>query len=156
MITSLKQQLLIWLLLPLLVIMPIAAVFQYQQALKPAQREIDRQLEDFAIAIASFIKVNGNGVRFEMSPETEHLLRTDQLDNEYFLVVDSNGKAIAGDKTLDTREDYVAEGELKYLDRNIGGQKMRMMIYGVACGHRPCQVRIAETLFKQDRLHYKA
>lgn len=153
---SLKQQLLIWLLLPLLVIMPIAAVVQYQQTLAPAKREIDRQLGDFAIAIASFIKVRGDKVRFEMSPDTEHLLRTDQLDTEFFLVVDSNGKAIAGDETLNTPENEIAAGELQYLDRNIGGQKMRMLIYGVACGHRPCQVRIAETLFKQDRLHYKA
>lgn len=156
MFTSLKRQLLVWLMLPMLVIMPIAAVFQYQQTLEPAKREIDRQLGDFAIAIASFIKVDGNKVRFEMSPETEHLLRTDQLDTEFFLVVDSNGKAIAGDESLNTPENDVAAGELQYVDRVIGGQKMRMMIYGVNCGHRLCQVRIAETLLKQNRLHYNA
>lgn len=153
---SLKRQLLVWLLIPLLVIMPIAAIIQYRSTLEPAKREIDRQLGDFAIAIAGFIKVNGNTVRFEMTPETEHLLRTDQLDTEYFLVLDPNGKSLAGDAALGTLEDEIAAGEFRYVDRTMSGQKMRMVIYGVACGLKPCQVRIAETLFKQERLHYKA
>lgn len=152
---SLRRQLLIWLLVPLLIVMPVAAVVQYRLTLLPAKQEIDQQLGDFAIAIASFIKVNGDKVRFEMAPETEHLLRTDQLDAEFFLVLDPNGKILSGDKTLDTPEDEIAAGELRYVDRKIGGKRMRMLIYGVDCGNKSCQVRIAETLLKRDRLHYQ-
>ena len=153
---SLKRQLLIWLLVPLLVIMPIAAVVQYRLTLLPAKLEIDHQLGDFAIAIASFIKVNGDKIRFDMSPETEHLLRTDQIDSEFFLVTDPNGKELDGDAKLNTAEEKIAVGELRYIDKKIDGQKMRMLIYGVACGQAPCQVRIAETLLKRERLHYQA
>lgn len=154
--TSLKQQLLVWLLVPLLVIMPIAAVVQYRLTLLPAKLEIDHQLGDFAIAIASFIKVKGDNIRFEMSPETEHLLRTDQVDSEFFLVVTPAGKVIAGDAKLNTAESDVATEELRYVDKKIDGRKMRMLIYGVQCGIGTCQVRIAETLRKRDRLHYQA
>ena len=153
---SLKQQLLLWLLLPLLVIMPIAAVVQYRLTLLPAKLEIDHQLGDFAIAIASFIKVNGGKVRFEMSPETEHLLRTDQVDTEFFLVIAPAGQVLAGDSKLNTSEEEIAAGELRYVDKKIDGRRMRMLIYGVDCGQHPCQVRIAETLLKRDRLHYQA
>jgi len=153
---SLKRQLLIWLLVPLLVIMPIAAIVQYRLTLLPAKLEIDHQLGDFAIAIASFIKVNGNKIRFEMSPETEHLLRTDQIDSEFFLVIDPNKQVLAGDSKLNTVEEEVAVGELRYVDKRIDGRRMRMLIYGAACGQSACQVRIAETLLKRDRLHYQA
>jgi two-component system sensor histidine kinase TctE len=153
---SLKQQLLLWLLVPLLVIMPIAAVVQYRLTLLPAKLEIDHQMGDFAIALSSFIKQNGNKVSFEMSPETEHLLRTDQVDTEFFLVVDPNGKMLAGDTTLNTSEEEIATGELRYVDRKISNRRIRMLIYGVDCGQHPCQVRIAETLLKRDRLHYQA
>jgi len=155
MIHSLKQQLLLWLLVPLLVIMPVAAVVQYRLTLLPAKLEIDHQLGDFAIAIASFIKRSGGNISFEMSPETEHLLRTDQVDTEFFLVIDPNGKVLAGDSTLNTPEHEIAVGELRYLDRKINHRSIRMLIYGVDCGARPCQIRIAETLLKSDRLQYK-
>jgi two-component system sensor histidine kinase TctE len=148
--------LLIWLLVPLLVIMPIAAVVQYRLTFIPAKLELDHQLGDFAIAIASFLKVDSGKIRFEMSPETEHLLRTDQTDTEFFLVLAPNGKVLAGDAKLNTSEEDIAVGELRYIDKRIDGRKMRMLIYGVTCGPNPCQVRIAETLLKRDKLHYQA
>ena len=156
MATSLKQQLLIGLLVPLLIIMPIAAALQYWLTLQPAKQEIDRQLGDFAIAIGSFLKVEGNNVHFDMGPETEHLLRTDQFDSEYFLVLGPDAKIIAGDPALNTGEYQIATGESLYVDRKINGQVMRMLIYGVACGQNPCQVRMAETLVKRDMLRLQA
>lgn len=155
MIRSLKQQLLIWLLVPLLVIMPIAAAVQYRLTILPATLEIDQQLGDFAIAISSFIKQRSGKISFEMSPETEHLLRTDQVDTEFFLVIDPNGKILAGDTTLNTSEEDISVGEFRYVDRKINGRRIRMLIYGVDCGLHPCQIRIAETLLKSDKLQYK-
>lgn len=153
---SLKQQLLIWLLVPLLIIMPVAAALQFWLTLQPAKQEIDRQLGDYAIAVASFLKVDGNNVRFDMASETEHLLRTDQFDTEFFLVIGPDGKVIAGDTALNTGEYKIAAGESRYVDREINGRVMRMLIYGVACGQDPCQVRMAETLVKRDMLHIQA
>lgn len=156
MVSSLKQQLLLWLLVPMLVIAPIAASLQYWFALAPAKQEFDHQLGDLAIAIASFLKVDGTHLQFSMTPETEHLLRTDQLDTEFFLIADSNGQVIAGDVALNTQEKPVEVGEMHYVDREINGRLLRMVIYGVACGTNPCQVRIAETLIKRDRVHAQA
>ncbi len=153
---SLKRQLLVWLLVPLLVILPIAAVVEYRLVLVPAKQEIDLQLGDYAIAIASFIKVDGEKIQFAMNPETEHLLRTDQLDTEFFLVLSPDGMTIGGDATLNTPEDMVGIGESRYLDRKINGRRMRMLIYGAKCGQGACQVRIAETLMKRDKVQYQA
>lgn len=156
MVPSLKQQLLLWLLVPMLVIALIAASLQYWFALAPAKQEFDHQLGDLAIAIASFLKVDGNHFQFNMTSETEHLLRTDQLDTEFFLIADPDGRVIAGDSALNTQERSIDEGEMRYVDREINGRLLRMVIYGVACGANPCQVRIAETLFKRDRVHAQA
>ena len=153
---SLKRLLLIWLLVPLLVIMPVAAVIQYWLALNPAKQQIDHQLGDFAIAISAFLKTDGDAVRFEMKPETEHLLRTDQLDKEFFLVTDPKGRLIAGDAALNIPETATQSHELRYVDRNISGRAVRMLLYGVPCGMAVCQIRIAETLVKRERLHLQA
>lgn len=156
MTSSLKRQLLLWLLLPLLVIMPIAAAVQYWLALIPAKQEMDQQLGDYAIALARILKMEGDQVRFDMTPQTERLLRTDQLDAEFFLVTGPDGKIIAGDSGLDTYEEEISAGESRYVDRRINGRSIRMLLYGVACGRHTCQVRIAETLVKRNRLHLQA
>jgi two-component system, OmpR family, sensor histidine kinase TctE len=156
MTSSLKRQLLLWLLVPLLVIMPIAAAVQYALALIPAKQEMDQQLGDYAIAVASILKVEGDHVRFDMTPQTERLLRTDQVDTEFFLVIGPDGKIMAGDFELNTFEEAISAGETRYVDRKIGGQSIRMLIYGVDCGRNTCQVRIAETMVKRKRLHLHA
>jgi two-component system, OmpR family, sensor histidine kinase TctE len=156
MTSSLKRQLLLWLLVPLLVIMPIAAAVQYWLALIPAKQEMDQQLGDYAIALARIIKVEGDHVHFDMTPQTERLLRTDQLDTEFFLVTGPDGRIIAGDSGLNTYEGEISVGESRYVDRKINGRSIRMLLYGAACGRNTCQVRIAETLVKRNRLHLQA
>ncbi len=156
MTSSLKRQLLLWLLVPMLIIAPVAASLQYWLVLSPAKLEFDHQLGDFAIAIASFLKVKDNRLHFEMTPETEHLLRTDQLDTEFFLVIGPNGKRIAGDALLDTPESGIKAGEFRYADRKINNRILRMVVYGVPCGQDICQIRIAETLIKRNKVQAQA
>ena len=156
MTSSLKRQLLLWLLLPMLIITPVAASLQYWLVLSPAKLEFDHQLGDFAIAIASFLKAKDNKLRFEMTAETEHLLRTDQLDKEFFLVVGPSGEIIAGDALLDTPEKEVQAGEFRYVDRKINKRVLRMVVYGVPCGQHVCQIRIAETLVKRNKVQAQA
>jgi two-component system sensor histidine kinase TctE len=153
---SLKQQLLIWLIAPMLVIAPVAATFQYWLSLRPAKQEFDHQLGDFAIAVSSFLKVEDKSIHFKMTDQAEHLLRTDQIDTEFFLVVSPEGKVIAGDPLLNTPEDNVATGELRFIDREVNGRALRMVLYGVACGKNTCQVRVAETQRKRDRAQAQA
>jgi len=156
MASSLKQQLLLWLLVPMLIIAPVAAALQYWLVISPAKQEFDHQLGDFAIAMASFLKVEGNNFHFNMTDETEHLLRTDQLDEEFFLVLTPDGKRLAGDTTLNTPETKVAAGEMHYVDRKINSRMVRMVLYGVACGENPCQIRMAETQIKRNKVHLHA
>jgi hypothetical protein len=109
---SLKRQLLLWLLVPLLVIVPIDAALQYWFALAPAEQEFDHQLGDYAIAVSSFVRVTGDHVSFDMAPQAEKLLRTDQLDKEFFLVIGPGGVPIAGDLALNIPVRAVSAGEL--------------------------------------------
>lgn len=156
MTSSLKRRLLLWLLVPQLIIMPIVAAIQYGLVLIPAKQQIDQQLGDYAIAVARILKVEGDEVHFDMTPQTERLLRTDQVDMEFFLVVGPGGKILAGDSGLNTFEEDIAAGQSRFVDRKVNGRSIRMLIYGVACGKDTCQVRIAETLFKRNKLQIQA
>ena len=140
----------------MLVIAPVAASFQYWLSLRPAKQEFDHQLGDYAIAVSSFLKVEGKSIHFKMTDQAEHLLRTDQIDTEFFLIVSPDGKVIAGDPVLNIPNEKVISGELRFLDREINGHALRMVIYGVACGQNPCQVRVAETQHKRDKVQTQA
>jgi two-component system sensor histidine kinase TctE len=140
----------------MLIITPVAASFQYWLSLRPAKQEFDHQLGDYAIAVSSFLKVEGESIHFKMTDEAEHLLRTDQIDSEFFVVISPDGKVIAGDPILNTPEDKVANGELRFIDRKINSHKLRMVVYGIACGKYPCQVRVAETQRKREKVQTQA
>lgn len=156
MASSLKQQLLLWLLVPMLVIAPVAAALQYWLVISPAKQEFDHQLGDLAIAMASFLKAEHGRFQFNINAETEHLLRTDQLDKEFFLILTPDGQRLAGDAALNTQEGRIDTGEMLYVDRRINNRHLRMVVYGVACGENPCQIRMAETLIKRNRVHAQA
>lgn len=156
MASSLKRQLLLWLLVPLFVIVPVEAALHYWLTLEPAEQEFDHQLGDYAIAVSSFVKMIDGRVSFEMAPQAERLLRTDQLDKEFFLVIGPDANPIAGDLVLNTPEEEVAVGESRYVDQEIDGRTLRMLVYGIACGQRPCQVRIAETIVKRQLVRSQA
>jgi len=140
----------------MLIITPVAAAFQYWLSLRPAKQEFDHQLGDYAIAVSSFIKVEGESIHFKMTDEAVHLLRTDQIDSEFFLVISPDGKVIAGDPILNTPEDKVATGELRFIDRKINSHELRMVVYGITCGKYTCQVRVAETQRKRDKVQTQA
>src|SRR5690606_16120930 len=98
--TSLRRQLLIWLLGPMLLIVPLLGTLQYWFIVKPAKLELDQQLGDIAVALSQLLRVEHGELRLEMTPQTERSLRTDQFDAVYFVVVGPTGQIIAGDKQL--------------------------------------------------------
>jgi two-component system, OmpR family, sensor histidine kinase TctE len=149
---SLRRTLLAWLLLPLLVIVPAAVVLQYALVLQPARDAFDQALGNTALSVAAFVNEDRGQLRFDMNPQVERTIRTDQQDSIYYVVLGPDGQRLAGDPPLALSPLALAADELTYFDTDIDGQSVRVAARGVACGATVCQVRVGETQVKRQRV----
>ncbi len=146
---SLRRTLLAWLLLPLLLIVPAAVALQYALVLQPARSAFDQALGNTALSVAAFINEDQGQLRFDMNPQVERTIRTDQQDSIYYVVLGPSGQRLAGDLPLTQNSLSLAADELAYFDALIDGQAVRVAARGVACGSAVCQVRVGETQVKR-------
>jgi two-component system, OmpR family, sensor histidine kinase TctE len=155
---SLRRTLLAWLLLPLLVIVPAAVALQYALVLQPARDAFDQALGNTALSVAAFVTEDRGQLRFDMNPQVERTIRTDQQDSIYYVVLGPSGRRLAGDPPLaqspplSTAAFVLAADELAYFDTTIDGQTVRVAARGVLCGEAVCQVRVGETQVKRQRV----
>lgn len=149
---SVKRTLFAWLLVPLALIVPAGAALQYWFSARPAIAAFDHALGDTALALANLVRIDEGRVVFELTPETERSLRTDQTDVIYYALVDPGGNLLAGDRELLTIGLPQAPGELAYVDALVGDRPVRVAVRGVACGGGACQVRVGETMLKREHM----
>jgi two-component system sensor histidine kinase TctE len=149
---SVKRTLFAWLLLPLLAIVPAGAALQYWFSAQPAIAAFDHALGDTALALANLVRTEDGRVMFELTAETERSLRTDQTDVIYYALVDPGGHLLAGDRELLRVGTPQQPGELAFVDARIDTRPVRTVVRGVACGSGACQVRVAETMLKRERM----
>ena len=149
---SLRRTLLAWLLLPLGVIVPAAVALQYALVLEPAREAFDQALGNTALSVAAFVHDDAGTLRFDMNPQVERSIRTDQQDSIYYVVLGPGGRRLAGDPPLADKPLALAADELRYFDTDIDGASVRVAARGVACGDAVCQVRVGETQVKRQRV----
>jgi two-component system, OmpR family, sensor histidine kinase TctE len=154
--SSLRRTLLAWLLLPLLLIVPAAVALQYALVLQPARDAFDQALGNTALAVAAFVNEDRGELRFDMNPQVERTIRTDQQDSVYYVVLGPDSRRLAGDPPLALSTLALAADELAYFDTRIDGQSVRVAARGVACGAAVCQVRVGETQVKRQRVFRKS
>ncbi|MGE0808324.1 MAG: sensor histidine kinase [Burkholderiaceae bacterium] len=155
--TSLRRQLLIWLLGPMLLIVPLLGTLQYWFIVKPAKLELDQQLGDIAVALSQLLRVEHGELRLEMTPQTERSLRTDQFDAVYFVVVGPTGQIIAGDKQLAAVDIRKPPNWRGFTEARLGQQDVRIGMFDMPCGNAQwCQIRVAETQVKQRQVRDQA
>lgn len=154
---SLKRALAAWLLVPLLVVVPAGIVLQYALTLRPALQALDDALGDAALAVASLIRTDAQGLRVEMSAQVERVLRSDRSDVIYFAVLDGQGARIAGDPKLAALPMPFGDRSWRYADAQLDAETVRLVAHRVDCGKaEPCEVRVAETTHKRQELHRDA
>ena len=153
---SLRRTLLLWMLLPMLAIVPAAAALQYWLVLQPAREAFDRSLANAVISVASFVRSVDGVVTFEMNPQAERALRTDQSDSIYYTVLGPGDLRIAGDPPLTEPHLAIAADAWQFFDTEIDGATVRVAARGVACGEQLCQVRVGETQVKRQEVFRKS
>lgn len=128
--SSLRGQLLRWLLVTLSLLILIDALGSYAIARRLADRVYDGELLEIARELVLHVKANGATPIFDLDREAERSLLLDQYDRVYYAVRSASGATIAGDANLPTGSS--ADGERAraspaFQDAEIDGQSVRIV-----------------------------
>ena len=151
---SLRKSLILWLLLPtalaLITFLPLA----YHLVHQPAMEALDQALADASLALVPHLEVVDGEPRFVFPPAAEQVLRTDRVDDIYYLVLGPAGRFIAGDIGLphEPPEDVEAHGERVSFDAHFRNHRVRVIAIHREIAGSPFVFVTAETTRKRDQL----
>jgi two-component system sensor histidine kinase TctE len=149
---SLRRALLVWLLLPLVLLIPLVATLIYRLALSPALDGLDRALTDTAVALAQIIEVRNDQVTLPLSDQTALALRADLVDEISFAVGDPTGRLLGGNGALLAIAPRMDPGQWRFFEFTLEGRAVRVAAHAASCGVAAavCPILVAETLGKRN------
>jgi len=149
---SLRRTLLVWLLLPLVVLIPLTAALIYELASDPALSALDRALTDTAVAISQIIELHDNRATLPLSEQTARALRADLVDETVFAVGDADGRLLTGPAALLGLAPAIRADDWRFFETVLDGKPVRVAVHGMHCGDagRVCEIVVAETLGKRS------
>jgi len=150
---SLRRTLLIWLLAPLVGLVPLTAALIYLLARSPALDALDRALTGTTVALAEIIEFKDGQVTLPLSPQTARALSADVVDETVFAVKSPEGRLLGGSFDLAALAPPVRVDEWHFQQAWLTGKPVRLAVHGAACGAQKAQVCIivvAETLGKRN------
>ncbi|MEO8938714.1 MAG: sensor histidine kinase [Burkholderiaceae bacterium] len=140
---------LMWRLIPTLFgAIALGGVASYFVAKRSVDFAYDEALTAAAADIASGVHVDGANIRFDLSPQSEHILRSDARDDIYFSVHQEDGRYFGGDRDL-PETGPVTEGGGASSDLPFRERIVRAMSVRFAQGATPFVVTVAETTRKR-------
>jgi two-component system sensor histidine kinase TctE len=122
-------------------------VVAYYPSIDPATQAYDQALVDIGLAIGQHVRVTPTEYRFELPPAVEQVLRTDRFDSIFYRVLSPAGLDIAGDPDLPA-----PPGDTVAFNTTYNGKPVRVMSVQTPCGRSACNVLVAETMVKRERL----
>jgi two-component system, OmpR family, sensor histidine kinase TctE len=153
----LRQQLLVWLLVPLALLLCADAYVSYRIALRFARDAYDRSLIEIAHEIALHLRVDGGRLALEMPEPARRVLLNDPNDRIYFGITGTDGAFVAGDR-VPAPNGTIAKGpraEALY-NAELHGEAVRVVQMQMdedrARGRPAAIVRVAETEGKRREL----
>lgn len=153
MAASLRVTLLRLLIPPVALILAVGSVGAYYLSIDPAMDAYDQSLINTAIALSERIRLHEGQPVFDLPSAAEAVVRTDKYDKVYYVVRDSHGQAISGDRDIPPPPPGVQadEGVIAY-DAEVHGRRLRVTALLAPCGTGVCTVNVAETTNKRERL----
>jgi two-component system sensor histidine kinase TctE len=145
---SLRQRLLVALLVPLILIFSVSVVLDYRLARETADSAHDQSLMDSIFDLETHIKEHQGAADLDLSSENEAMLRSSSPDKIYFSVRESNGKRLAGD---DLPLFAIPEStEVSFVDSEYSGKKVRVALHKMLLVNSTLFVTLAETTVKRS------
>jgi two-component system sensor histidine kinase TctE len=156
---SLRGQLLLWLIPPVLAVVVVSALLSNAIALRFANDAYDISLLDSAKSLAEQLRFDDGGPRLALPQAAEEIIRYDPYDRIYYRVLAASGETIAGRGDLPApqeppRSDGPPEEPAFYYDGAVGGTPVRICAFAVhdGAGRTVATVLVGETLVKRARL----
>jgi two-component system sensor histidine kinase TctE len=106
--SNLFGEILDWLLVPLMLLLPISVVLTYVAAQALADPPYDRALSNSVQALAEQLEVRDGRLVADLPRSARAILSVDELDTVYFQVLGTRGEFIAGDRDLPLPDEDVA------------------------------------------------
>jgi len=156
--SSIRSQLLGWLLIPILSLWLVAAGITYGLAMVFATGAYDSSLLDLARSLAIRLHDVGGRVVLELPPEAQAILRESSKDKLYYQVIDPGRQFLAGDTIVPppTGEDMEdLEEEPDFRDARIGADDVRIALMSVPVTGQTGKtvlIQVAETLVGRREL----
>lgn len=151
--SSIKFNLLKWLIAPLLIVNLIGAGMTYWLAWLPAQHAFDQSISDAAWALTAQIKRMRGKTSLALSKQAEQMLRADHFDTMYFVVRDADGQTLAGDRNFPSVAQATEPNEPVTYDGVMNGEQVRIAALYVNVEGDPIYIGIAETFGKRNQTH---
>lgn len=152
---SLRRQLLLRLLVPLVALFCIGAAASYYIALGFANSAYDRALYDSARALAQQIKVVNERTVVDLPRAALEMFEWDDLDTTYYRISSASEGFLFGHKAMpDPPAAFPDNARAHYYDGNILDQNVRIVALHlpVGPGGTPVNVQVAETRNKRIQL----
>jgi two-component system sensor histidine kinase TctE len=147
---SLRAHMLRLLLPPIAGLLGLGALIAYYPSIEPATAVYDQSLADIGVALSSHIRGSASGLRLELPPAVEQILRADRYDTVYYRVSGPDGRAFAGEADLPGPPEPAPA--LQYYDDKYRGRTVRVVSLPAQCEGATCNVVVAETTVKRARL----
>ncbi|MBX9690934.1 MAG: sensor histidine kinase N-terminal domain-containing protein [Cyanobacteria bacterium] len=93
---SIRQQLLLWLMVPLLGLSAVSAGCSYLLAYRLSNSVYDKELINSADSVATRFTVQGDQVRVELPKDTEEIISHSYKDRFFYQILSSDGGRVAG------------------------------------------------------------
>ena len=155
--SSLRRQLLISLLAPIVLVTLVSAVVAYYYAFNFATLAYDNSLFDSALDISRQTRVIDGEVHVDLPRAALDMLQSDTHDQVYYVVNDAKGAFVTGHRGLPLPgEDTAPPGKPTYYDGSYRGNPVRVaalysQVAGAAEG-KPVMILVGETLNKRRAL----
>jgi len=161
---SLFGEILDWMLAPLLFVWPISIAFTHYFANSVASFPYDQSLREHVAAISRQISFVDGHPQLALPGLAKAFLRSDEIDNVYFHLLDRDGRLIAGDPELPAPKNpeellQNEHGEVLFRDDEYRGQTLRVayihLLEAGAPRERLVLIEVGETTEKRSQLANK-
>jgi two-component system sensor histidine kinase TctE len=151
--SSIRFDLLKWLVLPLVGIILLGAVLAYRLAWVPAETAFDQSLANSAWALIPRLRTANGRLAIDLPQSAEQILRVDRFDLIYFVVRNRNRQAIAGDRDFPELRFPEHPDEPIAYDGSMRGEPVRIISLRTRVAEQDVLIGTAETLRKRRRTH---
>lgn len=156
---SLRQKLLVWILIPMFVLIIFDTSLIYRMAKHYIEKSFDRELDDEVNDILELVKIaNVPFDRLQINHDALKVILSDQDDQQYYSILDTEGRILSGDKNLPMAKNAkpLKHPNEFYSYGNIHKNIIRIMTLkatvSIGAKRQDIYIQVAETLNKRNRL----